>query len=102
MNYDYIVVRYGEITLKTRNRNMFIRILKKNMMNALHDYPVEIDLTYSSGLITMNGAPHDEVIEKLRFISGILSVSPVVKIDRDIHAVKRTASHMAGKFKGQF
>lgn len=99
MNYDYIVVRYGEITLKTRNRNMFIRILKKNMMNALHDYPVEIDLTYSSGLITLNGAPHDEVIEKLRFISGILSVSPVVKIDRDIHAVNSTASHMAGKFK---
>lgn len=99
MDYDFIVVRYGEITLKTRNRNMFIRILKKNMMNALSDYPVEIDLTYSSGLITLNGAPYDAVIDQLRFISGILSVSPVLKIERHIEAIKETASHMAGKFE---
>ncbi len=99
MDYDFIVVRYGEITLKTRNRNMFIRILKKNMVNALSDYPVEIDLMYSSGLITLHGAPHDEVIEHLRFVSGILSVSPVLKIDRHIDAIKETASQMAHNFK---
>lgn len=98
MNYDFIVVRYGEITLKTRNRNMFIRILKNNMVNALRDYQVEIDLGFSSGLITLNGAPYDSVIDQLRFISGILSVSPVLKIDRNIEAIKETASQMAGRF----
>lgn len=98
MSYDFIVVRYGEITLKTRNRNMFIRALKKNMVKALSDYPVTIDLTYSSGLIILNGAPHNEVIEKLRFISGILSVSPVLKIERDMETIKDTASSMANKF----
>ena len=35
MNYDHILVRYGELTLKTGNRNMFVNKLKANIKSLL-------------------------------------------------------------------
>lgn len=98
MKYDHVLVRYGEITLKTRNRNMFINVLKRNIKNALVGTNAEIKTDYSSALIDLNGESYETVLERIRYISGILSVSPVLKIDREMKAIKKTASHMASSF----
>ncbi|HJE19949.1 MAG TPA: tRNA 4-thiouridine(8) synthase ThiI [Aliicoccus persicus] len=98
MKYDHVLVRYGEITLKTRNRNMFINVLKKNIKNALAGTDAEIKTDYSSALIDLNGESYESVLERIRYISGILSVSPVLKIERDIEVIKKTASNMASSF----
>ena len=39
IKFDHIVIRYGEITLKKRNRKGFITQLRKNIKKALADYP---------------------------------------------------------------
>ena len=98
MKYNHILVRYGEITLKTRNRNMFINVLKRNIKNALAKTQAEIKTDYSSALIDLNDESYETVLERIRYISGILSVSPVLKIERDIEVIKETASNMASSF----
>lgn len=99
MIYDHLLVRYGEITLKSRNRNKFIGALRRNMNQALSHLNVDVKTDYSSALVTLNGESHKDVIESLEFISGILSVSPVLKIERDIEAIKETTAMMAAQFE---
>ena len=37
--YEYILVRYGELTTKGKNKNEFIKKLANNMKLALSNYP---------------------------------------------------------------
>ena len=39
MNYDRILIRYGEISTKGRNRSDFVEKLGKSIRDALHDFP---------------------------------------------------------------
>ena len=47
--YDHILIRYGELSLKGKNRNVFIRQLKENIKNAILDgvIPNEYDAAYA-------------------------------------------------------
>ncbi|MCY8335518.1 tRNA 4-thiouridine(8) synthase ThiI, partial [Bacillus spizizenii] len=39
MNYDHILIRFGEISTKGKNRKSFIERLKQNVRLVLKDYP---------------------------------------------------------------
>lgn len=56
MNYDHILIRFGEISTKGKNRKSFIERLKQNIRLVLKDYP---NLKYFSNrdrmTITLNG-----------------------------------------------
>ena len=43
--YDHIVVRYGELSTKGKNRKEFTRSLSNNIRNRLAAYP---NLTYNT------------------------------------------------------
>lgn len=77
---------------------MFINALKRNIKNALGESKAELKTDYSSALIHLNGESHEKVIESIRYISGILSASPVIKIEKDIEIIKETAANMAADF----
>jgi thiamine biosynthesis protein ThiI len=92
IKFDHIVVRYGEITLKKRNRKGFITQLKKNVKNALMDYPnVRIEAQHERMYIHLNGAGHEEVIERLKKVYGISSLSPALKVEKEIPAIQESA-----------
>ncbi|MGA3855022.1 tRNA 4-thiouridine(8) synthase ThiI, partial [Bacillus pumilus] len=38
MNYDHILIRFGEISTKGKNRRSFIERLKQNIRLVLKDY----------------------------------------------------------------
>lgn len=38
MNYDRILIRYGEMTTKGKNRNIFVRRLKNNIARKLQAF----------------------------------------------------------------
>ena len=38
MNYDHIMVRFGELNTKGKNKKEFIRTLAVNIKNALKDF----------------------------------------------------------------
>lgn len=98
MKYDHILVRYGEMTLKSRNRKFFISALRKRMNRALEDMDVHIKANRDRAYIVINDEDAYDVIDKLKLISGILSVSPVVRIEKTEHAMQETALLFANDF----
>ena len=38
-HYDHILIRYGELSLKGKNRNTFIKQLYQNVRKALSGFP---------------------------------------------------------------
>jgi thiamine biosynthesis protein ThiI len=91
MKYDHILIRYGEMTLKSRNRKMFIDALRKRLNRALEGMDVHIKTTRDRAYIVLGDEDAYAVIDKLKLISGILSVSPVVRIEKTKAAMKETA-----------
>ncbi|MDF4730285.1 tRNA 4-thiouridine(8) synthase ThiI, partial [Vibrio parahaemolyticus] len=47
MTYEYILVRYGEMTTKGKNRSKFVSTLKDNVKFKLKKFPnIKIDATH--------------------------------------------------------
>jgi tRNA uracil 4-sulfurtransferase len=92
MNYDRILVRYGEISTKGRNRHQFVEKLKKSIKDALQLYPkVKIEAGRDRTFILLNGENSTEIIGILQKIFGIQSFSPALKVERDLEKIKRAA-----------
>lgn len=98
MKYDHILIRYGEMTLKSRNRKMFINALRTRLNRALGDMDVHIKTTRDRAYIVLGGEDAYDVIDRLKHISGILSVSPVVRIEKTEEVMKETALQFAAGF----
>jgi thiamine biosynthesis protein ThiI len=92
MNYDRILVRYGEISTKGRNRHQFVEKLRKSIREALHSYPkVKIQADRDRTFILLNGENSAEILKILRKIFGIRSFSPAIKVERDVEKIKSAA-----------
>ena len=97
MIYDHILVRYGELTLKGANRKMFVNKLRSNVKRALmplQGYKVKAnrDRMY---IELDEGADIEEMCRRLEKVFGIYSISPVLKIDKTIEAVRDIAVKFA-------
>lgn len=92
MNYDLILVRYGEIALKGKNRYRFEDRLCQNIRNILKDLStVKVTKSYGRIFIALNGHEAEPVIERLKNVFGLVSFSPVKKTTLDIEQIKETA-----------
>jgi thiamine biosynthesis protein ThiI len=95
MNYDRILVRYGEISTKGRNRHQFVERLRRSIKDALQSYPmVKIEAGRDRMFILLNGENSSEIIKILQKIFGIRSFSPAVKVERDIEKIKQAADEL--------
>jgi tRNA uracil 4-sulfurtransferase len=95
MNYDRILIRYGEISTKGRNRHQFVERLRKSIKDALQSYPmVKIEAGRDRMFILLNGENSTEIIKILQKIFGIRSFSPAVKVERDIEKIKQAADEL--------
>lgn len=99
MKYDHILVRYGELTLKTKNRKMFVNALRKTMIRSLQEFDVKVKANRDRAYIELYDADPYEVMDALKHVTGILSVSPVMKLDKTDEAMKDTVLGFAKEFK---
>lgn len=104
IRFDHIVIRYGEITLKKRNRKGFIVQLRKNIKKALSDYPeVRIEAQHERMYVHLQGADYKPIIDILKKIYGISSISPALKVDKEISAIQESAlfyiNHLTTKIR---
>ena len=102
MRYDHIMVRFGELSTKGKNKKEFIRILARNIKNALRDfssleYVMRLDHIY----IKLNDVDPDEIIPILQGISGIHALSLVLKTDEDIENIKKVALELIKQEEGK-
>lgn len=87
-NYEYLLVRYGELSLKGKNRKNFIQKLKDNTKKALSAFPnVKIDAGFDRMYIYLHGENPDAVSEAVSKIFGISSFSLAMKVPADMDAI---------------
>jgi tRNA uracil 4-sulfurtransferase len=95
MMYDRILIRYGELSTKGRNRNLFVEKLGRSIRYALHDFPnIKIKNTRDRIYIQLNGENGLQMVEPLKAVFGIQSFSPVIKSGKDIEQIKETALNL--------
>ncbi|MEH7418342.1 tRNA uracil 4-sulfurtransferase ThiI [Neobacillus drentensis] len=92
MNYDRILIRYGEISTKGRNRHKFVEKLRKSVKMALASFPnIKIEASRDRMYVLLNNENGIEIIEKLKHIFGVQSFSPAIKVERNVEALKNSA-----------
>ncbi|MCW1928528.1 tRNA uracil 4-sulfurtransferase ThiI [Bhargavaea beijingensis] len=96
MMYHEIMIRYGELSLKGKNRNVFIRKLRDNIRRIMKDLPTvkvksEHDRMY---LFAEEGQEIEEALTRLQDVFGIQSFSPAVRCKANLDSIKETAERI--------
>ncbi|MEE3409066.1 MAG: tRNA uracil 4-sulfurtransferase ThiI [Erysipelotrichaceae bacterium] len=105
MLYDHIVVRYGELSTKGKNRKEFTRQLTANIKKRLQDHKGLTYNTLHDGLfIKLNGEDYPSIKEELKDIFGYSYFSGAIRVNKDIEEVKKVTlalaeSHSVKTFK---
>lgn len=89
---ELIMIRYGELSTKGKNKRKFVATLGRNIREALSEYPeIKINQQHDFMFMELNGAHQDEVLDSLEKVFGIQSFSPAIEIERDFDLLKEAA-----------
>src|SRR5690625_2233542 len=92
MQYDHILIRYGEMALKGKNIKSFILKLQQNIQQKLSSFPeVKVKRTQGRMFVLLNGHDPEPILEKCRHIFGIQSLSLAIKVENDVEKIKEAA-----------
>ncbi|GGI66766.1 putative tRNA sulfurtransferase [Enterococcus alcedinis] len=92
MKYTEIMVRYGELSTKGKNRNIFITRLASNVKKSLVDFPnVKVKAERDRMHLLLNGEDSTAIIPLLKKVFGIQNFSPSIYVEKDIEAIKAMA-----------
>lgn len=95
MEYSEIMVRYGELSTKGKNRMRFINKLKQNIKHVLSIYPdVTITANRDRAHIFLNGTDYVSVAESLKNIFGIQAFSPSYKVEKNLESIKQAVQEV--------
>ena len=82
--YNSIIVKYGEIGIKGKNRYIFENKLIKNIKNMLK--PIDkfnVYKEYGRVYVDLGDYDYDEVCEEVKKVFGVVGVCPAVKVLRN-------------------
>ncbi|MDD2591688.1 MAG: tRNA 4-thiouridine(8) synthase ThiI [Erysipelotrichaceae bacterium] len=101
--YDYILVRYGELSTKGKNRNEFIRKLVNNVKFALKEHPkLTYDHTYDRMFIRLHDEDEEIICKKLQKCFGISSFSLALRVNSDIDQISDMTLNLMMEHVGTF
>ncbi len=92
-----ILVRYGEIALKGKNRGRFEQQLRKNLKEALKNFQATVEKMEGRFLVSGPEENRDKMVERLSKVFGVVSLSAVEKTGLDLEEIKKMALEMAGR-----
>ncbi|MCZ8533183.1 tRNA uracil 4-sulfurtransferase ThiI [Psychrobacillus psychrodurans] len=93
MKWEKILVRYGELSTKGKNRKQFISHLRNNIRFSFVDLP-NIKIQAERDRMFLTSSDDSEIhalIERLPKIFGIQSFSPVASCSKDLDDIQATA-----------
>lgn len=107
MKYTEIMVRYGELSTKGKNRKLFISQLAQNVKRVLGDFPaVKIHADRDRMHLILNGEDSTQILPKLEKVFGIQNFSPSVRVEKTMPAIRamvqtiiKSAYHPGQTFK---
>lgn len=95
MKPDCLILRYGELTLKGRNRHRFEKTVYTQIRKVLASFP---DLRYKSEFgrvyVELGGASCEEVASALNKVFGLASYSPAYEAPLELEAIQAKAAEM--------
>ena len=92
--YERILVRYGELTLKGKNKHLFVAKVVELIKSKLTGLNVTIDKRHDRLYIELNQESEVEVIKRLNRVSGLHSYSLITKCNVDIDEIATIAIEM--------
>ncbi|MGG6309896.1 tRNA uracil 4-sulfurtransferase ThiI [Paenibacillus macerans] len=108
MEYDMLLLRFGEITIKGRNRSRFEKVAYSHVKTLLHNFPrTEIRKEFGRIYVVLNGEPFQEILAAMKNVYGVASICPVKVapsrlediLDTAIAFVKERAAAPGTRFK---
>ncbi|RIX59363.1 tRNA 4-thiouridine(8) synthase ThiI [Paenibacillus nanensis] len=100
MIYDQIVLRYGDLLMKGRNRNQFEKKMQQQIKNALRPYPgVSFWKSYGRLYVKLNGQPHEPIVDRLKDLFGLQSLSPVISAESELESIRAAAMSLMTSLK---
>ena len=96
MIYNKILVRFGDLTLKGRNRKMFVSRVVNLVKEKLDGLKTTLEITHDRIYVAINGEDTNEIIKRLSYVSGISSYSLVVRVNTtsDMKEIKEAAVNL--------
>ncbi|HEY8529051.1 MAG TPA: tRNA uracil 4-sulfurtransferase ThiI [Paenibacillaceae bacterium] len=92
MTEDWIIVRFGEITVKGRNRTRFEELMLARVKEALASFQsLTYDKAYGRLYIRLNGESFEKVADRLKDVFGIVSFSPAIRTENELAKIREAA-----------
>ena len=93
--YNILIVKYGEIGVKGKNRYIFEKKKKKNVKNILKPIgKFNVYKEYGRIYVDLDGYDYEEVVEEVKKVFGIVGVCPAVRAEKDYNLLKELALKM--------
>ena len=101
MNDLILMVRFGELSTKGKNKKDFINVLSKNIRHALKNFStLAFETRYDHIYVFLHDENLKEVLEILQGVSGISGISLVYRIEKDINVIKNETLKLISKEDG--
>jgi thiamine biosynthesis protein ThiI len=96
-----VLLKFGELALKGRNRPRFVKALERNLRRATADLgPIEV--RHRGGVFIASGdVPQDELLERCLRLPGVSVVQPALRCERDATAAADAAVELLGERSGR-
>ena len=89
IRYDMLILRFGELTIKGKNRNRFEKRLMEHVRQSLTAYTdLELQRTFGRIYVYLNGQEHGPIIDQVRDIFGIASISPALAVAPELAPIQ--------------
>jgi thiamine biosynthesis protein ThiI len=89
---DVVVLRFGELTLKGKNRHRFEKTIFEQVLKAVRAFPqLTFVREYGRVYINLHGAPYTPVADRLTKVFGLSSFSPVYTTPLELEAIRSAA-----------
>lgn len=97
---NVILIRFNEIHLKGGNKKYFTKLLQNNIKDALTNCECKIE-NIQNRLLVRDYNDADEIINNLKCVFGVHSISKAIEMNTDIEAIKNYVSALTieGTFK---
>lgn len=90
---NVILIRFNEIHLKGGNKKYFIKLLYNNIKEALKEFEYKIE-NIQNRLVVRDYNDEQGIIDTLRCVFGVHSISKAIELDNDADLIKEYVSNL--------
>ncbi|KJD43501.1 tRNA uracil 4-sulfurtransferase ThiI [Paenibacillus terrae] len=92
MHYDMLLLRFGEFTLKGKNRARFEKAVLNHVKLLLKPFPgASLRKEFGRIYVVLGGEPYEQIIQVLQKVFGITTISPVKMAPVELDTIIETS-----------